>query len=249
MSCSPASRATLGGGHGASAAPEHPSCPVRPQSNCIKTSKYNIVTFLPVNLFEQFQEVANTYFLFLLILQVSGGGSGEADGAPPRCPSLAGRPGGLRALSCPWEAGGLAPSGRGSGGLGVAWSPPTPAPCPQLIPQISSLSWFTTIVPLVLVLTITAVKDATDDYVSGPPHAPLPGLAAPWAWGAGAGQGGCDPGVGVRCPGPWRLEGEGCGTPSPEGLTPLSLLLRTQFRHKSDNQVNNRQSQVLISGV
>uniref|UniRef100_A0A8C3SAJ8 P-type ATPase N-terminal domain-containing protein n=1 Tax=Chelydra serpentina TaxID=8475 RepID=A0A8C3SAJ8_CHESE len=92
-------------------------------SNCIQTSKYNIVTFLPVNLFEQFQEVANTYFLFLLIL--------------------------------------------------------------QLIPQISSLSWFTTIVPLVLVLTITAVKDATDDY----------------------------------------------------------------FRHKSDNQVNNRQSQVLINGT
>ncbi|XP_076592980.1 phospholipid-transporting ATPase ID [Chaetodon auriga] len=91
-------------------------------SNCIMTSKYNIITFLPVNLFEQFQEVANTYFLFLLIL--------------------------------------------------------------QLIPQISSLSWFTTIVPLALVLCITAVKDATDDY----------------------------------------------------------------FRHKSDNQVNNRQSQVLIRG-
>uniref|UniRef100_A0A674EGY7 Phospholipid-transporting ATPase n=1 Tax=Salmo trutta TaxID=8032 RepID=A0A674EGY7_SALTR len=91
-------------------------------SNCIVTSKYNIITFLPVNLFEQFQEVANTYFLFLLIL--------------------------------------------------------------QLIPQISSLSWFTTIVPLVLVLSITAVKDATDDY----------------------------------------------------------------FRHKSDNQVNNRQSQVVIHG-
>uniref|UniRef100_A0A3B4D339 Phospholipid-transporting ATPase n=1 Tax=Pygocentrus nattereri TaxID=42514 RepID=A0A3B4D339_PYGNA len=92
-------------------------------NNCIMTSKYNIITFLPVNLFEQFQEVANTYFLFLLIL--------------------------------------------------------------QLIPQISSLSWFTTIVPLVLVLSITAVKDATDDY----------------------------------------------------------------FRHKSDNQVNNRQSQVLINGI
>uniref|UniRef100_A0A8C7FKU1 Phospholipid-transporting ATPase n=1 Tax=Oncorhynchus kisutch TaxID=8019 RepID=A0A8C7FKU1_ONCKI len=91
-------------------------------SNCIVTSKYNVITFLPVNLFEQFQEVANTYFLFLLIL--------------------------------------------------------------QLIPQISSLSWFTTIVPLVLVLSITAVKDATDDY----------------------------------------------------------------FRHKSDNQVNNRQSQVVIHG-
>ncbi|KAM3609516.1 uncharacterized protein V6R79_016184 [Siganus canaliculatus] len=90
--------------------------------NHIKTSKYNVFTFLPVNLFEQFQRVANAYFLVLLILQV--------------------------------------------------------------IPQISSLSWFTTIVPLVLVLVVTAVKDATDDY----------------------------------------------------------------FRHKSDQQVNNRQSQVLIRG-
>ncbi|XP_054421418.1 probable phospholipid-transporting ATPase IM [Pteronotus mesoamericanus] len=88
--------------------------------NRIHTSKYNILTFLPINLFEQFQRVANAYFLFLLIL--------------------------------------------------------------QLIPEISSLSWFTTIVPLVLVITMTAVKDATDDY----------------------------------------------------------------FRHKSDNQVNNRQSEVLI---
>ncbi|XP_067412224.1 probable phospholipid-transporting ATPase IM [Emydura macquarii macquarii] len=91
-------------------------------NNRIKTSKYNILTFLPINLFEQFQRVANAYFLFLLIL--------------------------------------------------------------QLIPEISSLSWFTTIVPLVLVLAITAVKDATDDY----------------------------------------------------------------FRHKSDNQVNNRQAEVLIDG-
>ncbi|XP_028927028.1 probable phospholipid-transporting ATPase IM isoform X1 [Ornithorhynchus anatinus] len=91
-------------------------------NNRIQTSKYNILTFLPVNLFEQFQRVANAYFLFLLIL--------------------------------------------------------------QLIPEISSLPWFTTIVPLVLVLAITAVKDATDDY----------------------------------------------------------------FRHKSDDQVNNRQSEVLIAG-
>jgi phospholipid-translocating ATPase len=36
----------------------------------------------------------------------------------------------------------------------------------QLIPEISSLTWFTTIVPLVLVISMTAVKDATDDYVS-----------------------------------------------------------------------------------
>ncbi|XP_055293047.1 probable phospholipid-transporting ATPase IM isoform X3 [Moschus berezovskii] len=90
------------------------------KDNRIHTSKYNILTFLPINLFEQFQRVANAYFLFLLIL--------------------------------------------------------------QLIPEISSLTWFTTIVPLVLVVTMTAVKDATDDY----------------------------------------------------------------FRHKSDNQVNNRQSEVLI---
>lgn len=40
------------------------------------TSKYNVITFLPINLFEQFQEVANTYFLFLLILQVRRGGKG-----------------------------------------------------------------------------------------------------------------------------------------------------------------------------
>uniref|UniRef100_A0AAR2LPW5 Phospholipid-transporting ATPase n=1 Tax=Pygocentrus nattereri TaxID=42514 RepID=A0AAR2LPW5_PYGNA len=90
--------------------------------NHIKTAKYTFYTFLPINLFEQFQRFANAYFLVLLIL--------------------------------------------------------------QLIPEISSLSWFTTIVPLVLVLTITAVKDATDDY----------------------------------------------------------------FRHKSDQQVNTRQSQVLIKG-
>ncbi|GAB1286839.1 Phospholipid-transporting ATPase [Apodemus speciosus] len=37
--------------------------------NRIHTSKYNILTFLPINLFEQFQRVANAYFLFLLILQ------------------------------------------------------------------------------------------------------------------------------------------------------------------------------------
>ncbi|XP_076016071.1 phospholipid-transporting ATPase ID-like [Genypterus blacodes] len=69
--------------------------------NAIKTSKYNIFTFLPLNLFEQFRRLANAYFLVLLILQV--------------------------------------------------------------IPQISSLSWFTTVVPLLLVLSMTAVKDASDD--------------------------------------------------------------------------------------
>uniref|UniRef100_A0A665USB1 Phospholipid-transporting ATPase n=1 Tax=Echeneis naucrates TaxID=173247 RepID=A0A665USB1_ECHNA len=74
------------------------------KTNAIKTSKYNLFTFLPLNLFEQFQRIANAYFLFLLVLQV--------------------------------------------------------------IPQISSLSWFTTVVPLILVLSVTAAKDATDDIVS-----------------------------------------------------------------------------------
>ncbi|KAL8613378.1 Phospholipid-transporting ATPase ID [Nucella lapillus] len=38
--------------------------------NKITTSKYNIVTFVPKNLFEQFQRLANAYFLGLLILQL-----------------------------------------------------------------------------------------------------------------------------------------------------------------------------------
>uniref|UniRef100_A0A803Y5V6 Phospholipid-transporting ATPase n=1 Tax=Meleagris gallopavo TaxID=9103 RepID=A0A803Y5V6_MELGA len=76
---------------------------LKTSSNSIKTSKYNFFTFLPLNLFEQFQRIANAYFLFLLIL--------------------------------------------------------------QLIPQISSLPWFTTVVPLVLVLAVSGVKDAIDDFV------------------------------------------------------------------------------------
>uniref|UniRef100_A0A674EY09 Phospholipid-transporting ATPase n=1 Tax=Salmo trutta TaxID=8032 RepID=A0A674EY09_SALTR len=83
--------------------PPPPPPPSTPQKdNHIKTCKYNVFTFLPINLFEQFQRAANAYFLVLLML--------------------------------------------------------------QLIPEISSLSWVTTTVPLVMVLVITAVKDATDDY-------------------------------------------------------------------------------------
>uniref|UniRef100_A0A673UQJ3 Phospholipid-transporting ATPase n=1 Tax=Suricata suricatta TaxID=37032 RepID=A0A673UQJ3_SURSU len=70
-------------------------------NNTIKTSRYNVFNFLPLNLFEQFQRLANAYFLVLLFL--------------------------------------------------------------QLIPQISSLAWYTTVIPLMVVLSITAVKDAIDD--------------------------------------------------------------------------------------
>ncbi|KAJ7427806.1 putative phospholipid-transporting ATPase IA [Willisornis vidua] len=69
--------------------------------NAIKTYKYNPITFLPLNLFEQFKRAANFYFLVLLIL--------------------------------------------------------------QSIPQISTLAWYTTLVPLLFVLGITAVKDLVDD--------------------------------------------------------------------------------------
>ncbi|CAB3405779.1 unnamed protein product [Caenorhabditis bovis] len=69
--------------------------------NYIKTSKYNVITFIPQNLFEQFQRIANAYFLVLMIL--------------------------------------------------------------QFIPQISSISWYSTAVPLVIVLAFSAIKDGYDD--------------------------------------------------------------------------------------
>ncbi|XP_071844250.1 phospholipid-transporting ATPase ID-like isoform X2 [Apostichopus japonicus] len=42
----------------------------RYKNNYIRTWKYNIFTFLPVNLFEQFRRIANFYFMVLLILQL-----------------------------------------------------------------------------------------------------------------------------------------------------------------------------------
>lgn len=48
-------------------------------TNEISTAKYTILTFLPVNLFEQFTRVANLYFLLCAILQLIPGLS------PTRC--------------------------------------------------------------------------------------------------------------------------------------------------------------------
>ncbi|XP_075885169.1 phospholipid-transporting ATPase ID-like [Nelusetta ayraudi] len=73
----------------------------RHANNAIKTSRYNLLTFLPLNLLEQFRRLANVYFLLLLVLQT--------------------------------------------------------------IPAVSSLPWFTTAVPLLFMLSITGVKDASDD--------------------------------------------------------------------------------------
>lgn len=55
-------------------APERVVCrPANPllhfQNNAISTSKYNLVTFLPKNLWDQFHKLANIYFLVIAILQ------------------------------------------------------------------------------------------------------------------------------------------------------------------------------------
>ncbi|KAM9841304.1 phospholipid-transporting ATPase IC [Aulostomus maculatus] len=73
----------------------------RYSGNAIKTYKYNVLTFIPLNLYEQLKRAANLYFLALLIL--------------------------------------------------------------QLIPDISTLPWYTTLIPLVVVLGVTAIKDLVDD--------------------------------------------------------------------------------------
>ncbi|KAE8284798.1 Phospholipid-transporting ATPase IC [Larimichthys crocea] len=73
----------------------------RYSGNAIKTYKYNVLTFIPLNLYEQFRRAANLYFLALLILQI--------------------------------------------------------------IPEITTLPWYTTLIPLVVVLGVTAIKDLVDD--------------------------------------------------------------------------------------
>ncbi|XP_029469990.1 phospholipid-transporting ATPase IK [Rhinatrema bivittatum] len=69
--------------------------------NAIKTNKYNVLTFIPLNLYEQFHRVSYVYFLICVIL--------------------------------------------------------------QSFPAISSLSWFAILLPLLLLLAITGIKDLTDD--------------------------------------------------------------------------------------
>lgn len=41
--------------------------------NSIRTAKYTLLSFLPVNLFQQFTRVANMYFLFIAFLQLIPG--------------------------------------------------------------------------------------------------------------------------------------------------------------------------------
>eukprot|EP01025_Chloroclados_australasicus_P048093 TRINITY_DN5435_c0_g1_i1.p1 TRINITY_DN5435_c0_g1~~TRINITY_DN5435_c0_g1_i1.p1 ORF type:complete len:1141 (+),score=150.88 TRINITY_DN5435_c0_g1_i1:186-3608(+) len=70
--------------------------------NFVKTSKYTILTFLPINLYQQFSRIANLYFLLIAML--------------------------------------------------------------QLVPGLSPTSWFTSVAPLMFVLTVNAVKEVIEDY-------------------------------------------------------------------------------------
>uniref|UniRef100_A0A5F8H3X5 Phospholipid-transporting ATPase n=1 Tax=Monodelphis domestica TaxID=13616 RepID=A0A5F8H3X5_MONDO len=73
------------------------------RDNAIKTAKYNMLTFLPLNLYEQFHRSANLYFLFVVLLQT--------------------------------------------------------------IPEISTLPWFSLMMPLVCLLIIRGTRDLVDDIV------------------------------------------------------------------------------------
>uniref|UniRef100_A0A452HFW7 P-type ATPase N-terminal domain-containing protein n=1 Tax=Gopherus agassizii TaxID=38772 RepID=A0A452HFW7_9SAUR len=76
------------------------------EDNTIKTAKYNALTFLPLNLYEQFHRLANLYFLFVILLQT--------------------------------------------------------------VPEISTLPWFTLLLPLSCLLLLRGLRDLIDDIVSTP---------------------------------------------------------------------------------
>uniref|UniRef100_A0A8C3I276 Phospholipid-transporting ATPase n=1 Tax=Chrysemys picta bellii TaxID=8478 RepID=A0A8C3I276_CHRPI len=76
------------------------------EDNAIKTAKYNVLTFLPLNLYEQFHRLANLYFLFVILLQT--------------------------------------------------------------VPEISTLPWFTLLLPLSFLLLLRGLRDLIDDIVSTP---------------------------------------------------------------------------------
>jgi phospholipid-transporting ATPase len=56
-------------------------------SNIIETSKYTLLTFIPLNLIEQFSKLSNVYFLILIILQCIKKIS-TSNGIPTILPSL-----------------------------------------------------------------------------------------------------------------------------------------------------------------
>lgn len=49
----------------------HKAKPFKYPNNYVSTTKYNVVTFLPKALFEQFRRVANLYFLLAAVLSIT----------------------------------------------------------------------------------------------------------------------------------------------------------------------------------
>lgn len=72
----------LGGNPGPPGRRPHAGCRLSSQRNVIHTAKYNVFSFLPLNLYEQFHRMSSLYFL-IIILQV--GRVGQPEGSVP-CP-------------------------------------------------------------------------------------------------------------------------------------------------------------------
>ena len=71
----------LGGNLGPPGRRPHAGCRLLSQRNVIHTAKYNVFSFLPLNLYEQFHRMSNLYFLLIIILQV--GRVGQPQGSVP----------------------------------------------------------------------------------------------------------------------------------------------------------------------
>lgn len=131
---------------------------IGPAHNGVKTSKYTALTFLPVNLFQQFCRIANFYFLIIALLQV---------GQPVwrfhlRSSRRSCTPCGLSMMAidsvcvcgcCCCEPA-LQCCGRS-----VLKQKVSPMPLSmQMIPQLSPTPWITTVAPLLFVLLLNGMK-------------------------------------------------------------------------------------------
>lgn len=101
---------------------------IGPAHNGVRTSKYTVLTFLPVNLFQQFCRIANFYFLIIALLQV--------------CCRLPGSGTCQSTVQADWSL----------------WETHVFILRLQLIPQLSPTPWITTVAPLLFVLFLNGMK-------------------------------------------------------------------------------------------